>query len=135
MKVEVFALCDAATDNHGKLNLLGTFDQIYAAKLPVVHPACAIALRLRFDKMEEGRHAVKLQLVNPDGIPVFQAMEGEVNPRMGADIGSVAVNLILNFQNVKFNEFTDYQINLSIDDVALASLPLRVRQMQRQAPA
>ena len=135
MKVEVFALCDAATDNHGKLNLLGTFDQIYAAKLPVVHPACAIALRIRFDKMEEGRHAVKLQLVNPDGIPVFQAMEGEVNPRMGEDIGSVAVNLILNFQNVKFSEFTDYQINLAIDDVALASLPLRVRQMQRQAPA
>lgn len=135
MKVEVFALCDAATDNHGKLNLLGTFDQIYAAKLPVVHPACAIALRIRFDKMEEGRHAVKLQLVNPDGIPVFQSMEGEVNPRMGSDIGSVAVNLILNFQNVKFNEFTDYQINLTIDDIALASLPLRVRQMQRQAPA
>lgn len=135
MKVEVFALCDAATDNHGKLNLLGTFDQIYAAKLPVVHPACAIALRLRFDKMEEGRHAVKLQLVNPDGIPVFQPMEGEVNPRMGTDIGSVAVNLILNFQNVKFDQFTDYQINLSIDDIALASLPLRVRQMQRQAPA
>lgn len=135
MKVEVFALCDAATDNHGKLNLLGTFDQIYAAKLPVVHPACAIALRLRFDKMEEGKHIVKLQLVNPDGIPVFQTMEGEVTPRMGSDIGSVAVNLILNFQNVKFDEFTDYQINLSIDDVALASLPLRVRQMQRQAPA
>ncbi|MDZ8117345.1 DUF6941 family protein [Pontiella agarivorans] len=135
MKVEVFALCDAATDNHGKLNLLGTFDQIYAAKLPVVHPACAIALRLRFDKMEEGRHSVRLQLVNPDGIPVFQTMEGEVNPRMGSDIGSVAVNLILNFQNVKFNEFTDYQINLSIDEVALASLPLRVRQMPRATPA
>ncbi|QBG47313.1 hypothetical protein EGM51_07900 [Verrucomicrobia bacterium S94] len=134
MKVEVFALCDAATDNHGKLNLLGTFDQIYAARLPVVHPACAIALRLRFDKMEEGRHAVKLQLVNPDGIPVFQTMEGEVHPRMGSDIGSVAVNLILNFQNVKFDEFTDYQINLSIDDVAMASLPLRVRKMQRPTP-
>ena len=30
------------------------FDQIYAAKMPVVHPSCAIALRMRFDKMEEG---------------------------------------------------------------------------------
>ncbi|WP_372799024.1 hypothetical protein [Pontiella sp.] len=135
MKVEVFALCDAATDNHGKMNLLGTFDQIYAAKLPVVHPACAIALRLRFDKMEEGPHEVKLQLVNPDGIPVFQSMEGEVNPRMAEDVGSVAVNLILNFQNVKFDQFADYQINLTIDGIALASLPLRVRQMHRQAPA
>ncbi|MDF7825695.1 hypothetical protein P4B35_16830 [Pontiellaceae bacterium B12227] len=131
MKIEVFALCDAATDNRGKMNLLGTFDQIYAAKLPVVHPACAIALRIRFDKMEEGKHAVQLQLVNPDGIPVFQSMEGEVNPRMGADIGSVAVNLILNFQHVKFDEFADYQINLKINDIAMASLPLRVREMPR----
>lgn len=135
MKVEIFALCDAATDNRGKLNLLGTFDQIYAARLPVVHPACAIALRLRFDKIEEGTHSVKLQLVNPDGIPVFQSMEGEVNPRMGEEVGSVAVNMILNFQNVKFDQFTDYQINLTIDDEAMASLPLRVRQLQRQAPA
>ena len=131
MKVEVFALCDAATDNHGKLNILGTFDQIYAAKTPVVHPACAIALRMRFDKIEEGAHRVKLQLVNPDGIPVFQAMEGAVNPRMGAEIGSVAVNLILNFQHVKFEAFADYQINLAVDEVAVASLPLRVRKMPR----
>lgn len=131
MKIEVFALCDAATDTRGKLNILGTFDQIYAVKTPVVHPSCAIALRVRFDKMEEGTHAVSLQMVNPDGIPVFQAMEGAVRPRMGVDVGSVAVNLILNFQHVKFDEFADYQINLSIDDVALASLPLRVRQMPR----
>ncbi|MEE9368104.1 MAG: hypothetical protein V3V05_04475 [Pontiella sp.] len=131
MKVEIFALCDAATDNRGKLNILGTFDQIYAVKMPVVHPACAIALRLRFDKIEEGLHKVNLQLINPDGVPVLQAMEGNVNPRMGADVGSVAVNLILNFQNVKFDDFADYQINLSIDDVAMATLPLRVRDMPR----
>lgn len=131
MKIEVFALCDAATDNRGKLNILGTFDQIYAVKMPVIHPACAIALRLRFDKIEEGSHTVNIQLVNPDGIPVFQGMEGKVNPRMGADVGSVAVNLILNFQHVKFSDFADYQINLTIDDVAMASLPLRVREMPR----
>jgi hypothetical protein len=129
MKIEVFALCDAATDNQGKLNILGTFDQIYAAKVPVVHPACAIALRLRFDKMEEGIHKVNLQLVNPDGIPVFQPMEGEVHPRMGEDVESVAVNLILNFQHVKFAEFADYQITLAMDDVAMGTLPLRVREM------
>ena len=131
MKIEVFALCDAATDNRGKLNILGTFDQIYAANIPVVHPACAIALRMRFDKMEEGTHKVNLQLVNPDGIPVFQPMEGEVSPRMGEEIDSVAVNLILNFQHIKFEAYADYQINLAVDDVATASLPLRVRRMQR----
>jgi len=132
MKIEVFALCDAATDNRGKLNILGTFDQIYAAKMPVVHPACAIALRVRFDKMEEGIHKINLQLVDPDGTPVFQPMQGEVNPRMAADIESVAVNLILNFQHMKFESFADYQINLAIDDVSRSSLPLRVREIPQQ---
>ena len=131
MKIEIFSLCDAATDNQGKLNILGTFDQIYAAKMPVVHPACAIAIRLRFDKMEEGVHRVNLQLVNPDGKPVFRPMEGEVNPRMAEDVESVAVNLILNFQHIKFDEYADYQINLAIDDVGMAVLPLRVREMPR----
>lgn len=131
MKIEIFCLCDAATDNQGKLNILGTFDQIYAAKMPVVHPACAIAMRLRFDKMEEGIHRVKLQLVNPDGVPVFRPMEGEVNPRMAEDVESMAVNLILNFQHIKFEQYADYQINLTIDDVGMAVLPLRVREMPR----
>lgn len=131
MKIEVFTLCDAATDNRGKLNILGTFDQIYAVSMPIVHPACAIALRIRFDKMEEGIHRVNIQLVDPDGRPVFQPMEGEVQSRMAEDVDSVAVNLILNFQHVKFAAFADYQVNLAIDDVSMASLPLRVREMPR----
>ncbi len=135
MKVEVFCLCDAATDNRGKLNILGTFDQIYAAKMPVVHPACAIALRMRFDKMEEGVHTVNLQLVDPDGRPVFQPMDGQVRPRMADDVDSVAVNLILNFQHVKFKSFADYQINLTLDDQSVASLPLRLRELPQQRMA
>lgn len=131
MKIEVFTLCDAATDSHGKLNILGTFDQIYAVKTPITHPSCAIALRLRFEKMEEGIHRIRLQLVNPDGVPVLKPMEGTVDPRMAEDVESVAVNLILNFQNIKFDAYADYQINLAIDDIAMATLPLRIREMPR----
>lgn len=132
MKLEIFALCDAATDSRGKLNILGTFDQIYAAKIPVVHPACAIAIRMRFDKIEEGTHKVNLQLVDPDGRPVLQPMEGGVHPRMADEVDSVAVNLILNFQHIKFEDFADYQINLAIDDQSIASIPLRIREIPQQ---
>ena len=45
---------------------------------------------------------------------------------MGAESASVAVNMIINFQHIKFDAFADYQINLSVDDVALATLPLKV---------
>ena len=129
MRIEVFALCDAATNSHGKLNILGTFDQIFAPQLPVPHPSFAIALRIRFGKMEEGVHDVQLQLVDPDGHPVLKPMHGQVHPRMAPDVESVAVNLILNFHNIEFDTFADYQINLDVDGVAVASLPLRVRQI------
>ena len=55
MDIQIAALCDAATDSHGKLNILGTFDTINAGQMPAVHPQCSIALRLVFSKMEEGQ--------------------------------------------------------------------------------
>ena len=53
MNVELFVLCDAATDYQGKLNILGTFDAIRAKEMPVVYPLCTVALRMRFQKTEE----------------------------------------------------------------------------------
>ena len=55
MRLEIFSLCDAATADFGKLSMLGVFDTIWAIKIPAVHPQCAIALRVRFEKIERGR--------------------------------------------------------------------------------
>ena len=48
MNIQVAVLCDAATDDNGKLNLLGAFDTIYTQQLPAIHPQCSIALRVTF---------------------------------------------------------------------------------------
>ena len=32
MEVEAFLLCDCATDQQGKLNILGAFDRLYTTK-------------------------------------------------------------------------------------------------------
>jgi hypothetical protein len=48
---------------------------------------------------------------------------------MGPDVGSVAVNMIFNFHNVKFDSYSDYQINLNFDDISLESLPLSIREI------
>ena len=50
MNIQVAVLCDAATDDNGKLNLLGAFDTIYTQQLPAVHPQCSIALRVTFSE-------------------------------------------------------------------------------------
>ena len=54
MNIQVAVLCDAATDDNGKLNLLGAFDTIYTQQLPAVHPQCSIALRVTFASADEG---------------------------------------------------------------------------------
>ena len=58
MRIEIFALCDAATADFGKLSMLGVFDTIWVTKTPAIHPQCAIALRTRFERIEIGEHRV-----------------------------------------------------------------------------
>src|SRR5512141_2240732 len=67
MNIQVAVLCDAATDEHGKLNLLGAFDTIYTQQLPAVHPQCSIALRVTFAHQDEGNHQLRLNFVDADG--------------------------------------------------------------------
>ena len=67
MRVEAFRLCDAATVQGGKLNVLGAFDTVYFPTVPAVYPACAIALRIRWERIEEGDHSLRITIVDADG--------------------------------------------------------------------
>ena len=129
MNIEVFALCDAATDSQGKLNMLGAFDTIFAAGLPTVHPQFAVVLRLRLKRIEKGRHKLALHIVDDDGKHVVQPIEGgfEVNFASG-DTATGAINAVFNIHNVKLEKYGEYAVNLAIDGRQEASLPLYVKQ-------
>jgi len=98
MRIEVFSLCDAATADAGKLNMLGAFDTIWAAGLPVIHPQCTIALRVRFERIERGEHKVAVQFSDMDGKHVIPPAQGIININFSDDQGSGSANLILNIQ-------------------------------------
>ena len=129
MKVELFAICDAATDYNGRLNMLGIIDSIWAEKVPAVHPQCAVAVRLRFQKIEEGMHTVRTSMVNADGSAVVKPVEAEVNVQFQAAVGSAASNMILNLHGIRFAEFGEYSIDLAVDSRHEASLPLYIREV------
>ena len=133
MNVELFVVCEAATDHQGKINILGTFDSIQGGALPVVHPHCAVAVRLRFAKSEEGEHLIKINIIDEDGKPVVQPFETKGDVWFG-DVPrtSIAVNMILNLQGLKFPSFGEYAVDLSIDGRHEASLPITVSQMSEQ---
>jgi hypothetical protein len=133
MNIELFALCDAAADYNGKLSILGAFDAIWARTAPAVHPQCAVALRMRFSKVEEGEHKVKINIVDADGKSVVKPFETTANIRYQENINSIAANMILNLHGIKFTSFGDYSIDLTVNGKHEASLPLYVNQLPAQA--
>jgi hypothetical protein len=135
MNVEVFALCDAATDYGGKLNLLGTFDSIRSRQFPAVHPHCAIAVRVRFEKNEARDHRFCIRIVDEDGKPVTPAVEGGLGVACPPSVSSVAANLVLNINGLVFAKPGRYSVDLAIDNQHERSLPLSVMPMEPGPPA
>ena len=125
MQIEAFLLADSASDYQGKLCLLGAFDTIGAKQLPITHRHAAVVLRLRFDQIEQGKHTVKLVLIDEDGKSLVD-LDGEVNVGFPTERDSAAVNLLLNMNDLKFAAFGTYNFDLAIDGQLRARLPLYV---------
>ena len=132
MNIEAFLLCDAATDQQGKLNVLGAFDNIFAKKLPSKHPACAIAARIRFEKIEEGNHPIRINIIDEDGKSIGPKLDGNISVRVGDNVDSSVANLILNIQGLEFKAYGRFRIDLAIDGQIKGSLPFYVREFASQ---
>jgi hypothetical protein len=129
MNIQVAVLCDAATSENEKLNLLGAFDTIYTQQLPAIHPQCSIALRVTFFGGEEGQHTLRFNFVDADGrsiMPDFPPLPVQV--ALPEDLHFVTRNFIVNIQQLKFDNPGLYSIDIVLDDQPQASIPLLVRQ-------
>ena len=127
MDIQVAVLCDAATDNNGKLNILGTFDTIYTARLPEVHPQCSIAIRMTFNKVEEGAHKVKLNFVDEDGKSVMPPIEMPVEVQVPEETIFLSRNIIVNIQKLRFEKEGLYSIDIAVDGRQEGCIPLLVK--------
>jgi len=133
MKLELFCICDAATEAGGKLNVLGAFDRIWARETPVVYPHCSVVVRVRFNRIEEGAHRFRVTFADDDGNLIIQPMESGIEIRFGGSEVSIPLNLILSIHQFKLPRFGDYTIDLAIDANHLGSLPLLIRQANDSA--
>jgi len=130
MNIEVYSLCDAATNDTGKLNMLGAFDTIRAKNIPVIHPQCAVALRIRFDSIERGEHKIAVNFVDLDGKNIIPPMNGPINVNFPDGQRSGSANLVLNIQGLKLEKYGEYSIDLAIDGRREGSLPLFVTPLK-----
>ena len=132
MDIQIAVLCDAATDNNGKLNILGTFDTIYTSQLPATHPQCSIAVRMTFNKVEDGTHTVKLNFVDEDGKSVMPPIEIPVEVAVPDETILLSRNFIVNIQKLKFDKEGLYSIDIAVDGRQEGSIPLLVKIPARQ---
>jgi hypothetical protein len=132
MEIQVAVLCDAATDYQGKLNILGTFDTIFTAQMPAVHPQCSIALRMTFGKEEEGSHKMKLSFVDEDGKAIMPNIDIPVDVTVPEDSIFLSRNFLINIQQLKFDKPGLYSINIAVNGRQEGNIPLLIKQMPQQ---
>lgn len=129
MNIQTAVLCDAATDDNSKLNLLGAFDTIYAVQFPAIHPQCAVALRVTFGSEDEGAHKLRLNFVDADGKSVMPPIEIPVNVTLPDDAHFLTRNFILNMQQMKFEQAGLFSVDIAYDDQPKGNIPLLVKQV------
>lgn len=130
MEIQIATLCDSAADYGGKLSMLGAFDTIGGPEFPVVHNQCALAMRVSFDKAEEGEQKLSIRFMDSEGNPLSDPVEPVIPVRMPDDIDFMTRNLVLNMQRLKFDRPGVFTFEISGGGQLLAKVPLRVLQVQ-----
>ena len=126
MDIQVATLCDSAMDYNSKLCLLGTFDTIGSRAVPIVHPQCALALRVCFRNADEGDHQMTIRMVDASGKDLMQPLQANVDIRLPEGADFITRNMILNFQPLRFETGGTYSFEVSFNGETKASVPLRV---------
>jgi hypothetical protein len=113
-------------DYNSKLCLLGTFDTIGSRAVPIVHPQCALALRVCFRNADEGDHQMTIRMVDSSGKDLMQPLQANVDIRLPEGADFITRNMILNFQPLRFEAGGTYSFEVSFNGETKASVPLRV---------
>jgi hypothetical protein len=131
VNIQVAVLCDASTEDNGKLNLLGSFDTIYAPQMPAVHQQCAVALRVTFQPGDEGTRKLTLNFINADGRAIMKGIEMPVLVALPDEAHFLTRNFIITIHQLKFDEPGLYSVDVRLDDQPQASIPLLVKLVER----
>ena len=114
--------------------MLGCFDTICAAKMPVVHPQCSLALRICFRPEDEGEHQFRIAFIDDDGNSVMPPFEPKIQVGLPNDSYFITRNLVLNIQRLQFQAPGQYSIDIQSSDAMLTRIPLRVILNEKPSP-
>jgi hypothetical protein len=132
MEIEIFTLCDYAAEGQpGKLTIVGTFDTLHCQQVPVVHPNCSIAIRVRMANKDVGRHDLEIKFQSPSGQEISK-IQGQLNTAPNPFTGYTTTNLVINFANLELKEVGKYTFELWLDGDFQSGLSMHV--LKRDPP-
>ncbi len=114
MKVQDLILADyAEASMAGKFTLVGAgITDIFASKIPCVHPLLFVFIRLQVTRQDIGTNKVEVKLVGEKG-SIFKA-EADVNVAQEHSQEQY-VQLVIGMQNTKFDYYGDYEFQVYIN--------------------
>ncbi|MFP6859007.1 MAG: hypothetical protein VCA73_17140 [Roseibacillus sp.] len=135
MDIQIATLCDFAADYNGKMVISGTFDALAAKAIPVVHPHCALAMRICLLPEDTGNHTMTINIIDEDGNSIDKnkmPIKAEMPVQVPDEVPFLTRNLVLNFQGLRFPSAGVYSVDIALDGELVMRLPLRIVQVQAQ---
>ena len=123
MQVEIFTLCKEARDSGRAFDIIGAFDTFRVPTVPAEVPACTIAGRIRFERIEEGDHHVRLLFMDADGRSVVPEVVSQLTVVFPEGATSVYKAFALHLSRFTLDRTGEYAVKLAVDRVLLASIP------------
>lgn len=115
-------ICDyALTSDDGKLSAMGIFSNINFPTLPNAYPRFFIVIILNLDM---GTHPISIGIVDPVG---QQMLDEQPSVEVSAEIPGADTNLVIDFNNLPFNQAGIHQVQLFLDGLLIHSIPLSIQ--------
>ena len=130
MEIEIFALCDFAQDANGKMNIIGVFDTVNVATLPVKLHTFYYAARIRFNSTEAGNHKLSITLSDSNTKQILSPFEANLNIEQSGQSVDTVFNLAIGVNNATIEKESKHNIKLLIDGSILKDLPLYIKRRQ-----
>ena len=132
MVVQDLILADyAAANERGKFTLVGAgFTEIYAKKIPCIHPLMFLLVRLQVKMNDKGKNRVEIRIIGEKGT-IFKA-DGNVD--VSDDHKEESHNALpMKLNNLKFDYAGEYKIEIHINGEEKSTQVLKIKHLKPKA--
>lgn len=127
MRVLYALCCEAASRREdGRMDMAGVFHQLFAPGFPAMQDAMTLALALEWAAGEEGRHELRVDLLDPDRSPVLTVQGHTDVPAPRPHEPPPRTELVVGLSSVVFPRPGEYRWRLRVAGWEEEVAPLHV---------